>query len=433
MYNIRQLITAITISIPLFCHANDESWMQSAALSLDNNQADKALAILEPKMEQHAGELAYDILLGRAAYANDQANLAIFALERVVLVSPKEDGARFTLAKAYIKQGEIRQARKELSYIAHASRNTKFKKLSRIFLENLQNPNKSNFKLLLKAGLGSDTNVNSATDNDSFLGFILSENSKAISSSSTMGNIIAKYSNQITNKLTINIGADYFKQDFSEASFANLTATSINAGLNYKFRKHITDKISFFARKTDVGQQNNNTQLGTLFTHRHIVGKKNQFSVLLKYGRTDYVKAFDIKDTDQLNTGLQHRFTTRTSTKDLLVTTLSAIAGKDLPLDSSSPYNRTYTGAQAGIILQNRYNKVNVVANVNYMNSKYNSRFYGQERIENNMGANLKINMKLFSKWKVSPVLSYARNQSSVDLYDFERTQINLVVSHQLI
>lgn len=430
---LRQVIALIIAGTPLMIHAEESEWMQSAISSLKNNQPDQAIAILEPKMEEHAGELQYDFLLGQAALANQQANLAVFALERAILTYPKQDGARYTLARAYTQLGEYKQAKKELTYIVKNTESTRYKELSKDLLGKLHSPGKSNYDFIVKGGIGSDSNANSATENNSFLGINLSENSKAKASSTAMGQMQAKFTHRFSNKLSINAAADFFKQDFENAKFVNTTATTLNTGLNLKSANHTQEKLHFYTRRTEVDKKENSTQLGTQFTHRHTLDKANSVSASLRAGRTNYADSYSIKSINQLNSGIQHQFITKTQQKDLVITTFSAIAGKDLPLESSSPYGRTYTGAQAGVFIRNSHGKVNISANVNYINSDYDTHFFGKARNENNIGAQFKLDVNLSPKWTLSPGISYARSQSSIDLYDYERTQLNFVVSHHII
>lgn len=436
--SMRHIIAMLLTGSPLLSNADNADWMQEATSLLKNNQADRAVSILEPQMESSAGDLQYDFLLGQAALANNQANLAVFALERVVLTAPSQDGARFTLARAYAKLGEYKQARKELLYIVKTSKSSRYKQLSESLLDTLHRPNKTRYQFVVKAGLGNDSNANSATEIDSFLGVTLSENSKATASSTAMGQMYASFSHPLSNRFNLTGSADLFKQDYQSASFVNTSAATLNTGLSYQANRKMRENMNLFVRHTEVDKQSNSTQLAAQLTHWQAINTANTLNASLRAGRTEFAEPFSIKSVNQLNAGLQHQFKTQTKDKDIVITTLSLIGGKDIPLKSATTddqvtYGRTYTGAQAGILIGNGHGKINMLASINYINSQYDSQFFNKERNENNIGASFKLDVKLNAKWKLSPGFSYARSQSSVELYDYERTRLDFVVSHQLI
>lgn len=429
----KQIAFLMLVGSPLLASADNANWLKDASSLLKNNEADKAISLLEPEMENHAGELEYDFLLGQAALANNQPNLAVFALERAILSHPRQDGARYTLARAYAKLGEIKQAKKELLYIVKTSDDSRYKELSLDLVDRLQEPNKAKYSFVVKSGIGNDSNANSATESESFLGINLSENSKATSSPTLMGQMTAGLSYPLSRKINFNAITDTFKLDYQDASFVNTSATSVGTGLNFITNRSNQENIQAFARYVEVDEKKNSQQVGAQFTHKLSLNKKNIISASLRGAQTRYADDFSVKDVNQISGGLQYQHRKRTKLKDFVGTSVTAIAGKDVPLESDSEYERTYIGAQAGLFLADHQGKVNLIANLNYINSSYDSKFFGKERAENSIGSSIKVDIKLHSKWKISPNISYTRNFSSIDLYDFERTQMNVALSYKII
>jgi len=418
---------------PLVAFSDNENWLKDVSSLLKNNEADKAMSILEPEMENHAGELEYDFILGQAALANNQPNLAIFALERAILSNPTQDGVRYTLARAYAELGEIKQAKKELRYIVKTSDNPHYKKISSNLANKLQEPSKAKYSFIVKSGVGNDSNANSATENESFLGIILSKNSKATSSSTFMGQMTAGLSYPLSRRINFNANADTFKLDYQDASFVNTSATSVGTGLSFKTNNNNQEKLQAFARYVKVNDKKNSQQVGAQFTHKLSLNQNNIISASLRGAQTKYAKDFSVKDVNQISGGLQFQHRKRTKLKDFIGTSVTAITGKDLPLEPDSEYERTYIGAQAGLFISDHRGKVNLITNLNYINSSYNKNFFGKERTENSIGSTVKVDIKLHSKWKISPNISYTRNFSSIDLYDFERVQMNVALSYKII
>lgn len=438
--NLRQLILSVVTASPLMASADNADWLFEAKQMLRDNNASQAVSILEPKMVSHAGELEYDFLLGQAALANKQPNLAVFALERVVLTAPSQAGARYTLAQAYARLGEYTQARKELNYIIKTSSNSRYSQLSQKMLLGLRPQNKTLFQVFARAGLGNDSNANSATKQDTISGFLnsneftLDENSQATPSATAMGQLQAFVSRSLTESLTFKASADLLNQDYRSASFVNTTIATFNSGLSYLTSRSMRENIGFYVRHIEVDDTMNNQQFAGHFTHQQKFSKSSAINASFRVGRTSYAKPYAIKDVNQFSTGLQYQYKTRTKSKDTIGTTLAAIAGKDDTRQNNSPYGRTYAGGQAGIFLANGSGKVNVQANVFYIDSKYpNENRYIYERQDSTFGAGIKLNLNLHRKWQISPNLSYTNNDSPISLYEFERTQFNVVVSHQLI
>lgn len=433
-HKLAKAIILALASSPLLVHASSESWMHDAATLLKNGEAEKAMSILSPRMENNAGDPDYDFLLGQTAYALEQPNLAVFALERTVLTKPSQDGARLVLAKSYIQLGEHHQAKKELNYLLKTSKNKRYKHLSQTLLSDLQNPRQksSNTHLFVNLGMGKDTNANSATELDTFLGINLDENSKATASQMMLGQFIATASIPMSKRVSLNTNGIYFKQNFRDAEFVNTTSTAASAGLNFQTSQKMLESLEFSTRHTKVNNRENNQQFASQFTHRQLFGKTNTLSSSIRVGQTEYAKNVSNNSVTQLNAGFQYQYKTRTKTRDLFITSLSAITGQDSTKNSESILGRKFTGLQAGILLGNASGNVNVVANMTYMNSKYNE-YLSKDRNENNMAASFKINVKLNNQWSVTPGLSYAKNKSTIDLFDFERTQVNFVISHQII
>jgi len=429
----KQIAFLLLATSPLLVNADNANWLKEASSLLKNNEADKAISILEPEMENHAGELEYDFLLGQAALANNQPNLAVFALERAILSNPTQDGARYTLARAYADLGEIKQAKKELLYIIKTSNNPRYKKLSANLANKLQEPNKAKYSFVVKSGVGNDSNANSATENESFLGINLSKNSKATSSSTLMGQMTAGLSYPLSRKIDFSANADTFKLDYQDASFVNTSATSLGTGLSFKTNRNNQEKLQAFARYVEVDDEKNSQQVGAQFTHKLSLNRKNSISASLRGAQTKYADDFSVKDVNQISGGLQFQHRKRSKLKGFVGTSVTAIVGKDIPLESDSEYERTYIGAQAGLFIADHRGKVNLVANFNYINSSYDTNFFGKERAENSIGSTVKVDIKLHSKWKISPNISYTRNFSSIDLYDFERAQMNVALSYKII
>lgn len=134
---------------------------------LESGDPAGAYALLEPLETQRAGEPAYDFLLGLAALESGRNTRAVFALERVLALEPGNARARAEIARAYLALGEHRAAREEFERVKQQDIppgvTATIDRLLALILR-AENLNKPTLKGFLELGLGSDSNVNSATD-----------------------------------------------------------------------------------------------------------------------------------------------------------------------------------------------------------------------------------------------------------------------------
>ncbi|RMG50272.1 MAG: DUF560 domain-containing protein, partial [Gammaproteobacteria bacterium] len=88
--------------------------LDEARRLLEEGKPAAAYELLEPLLEERAGDPHYDYLLGIAALDSGHPTEAIFALERVLAVQPDHALARAEIGRAYLAVGEIDTARDAL-------------------------------------------------------------------------------------------------------------------------------------------------------------------------------------------------------------------------------------------------------------------------------------------------------------------------------
>ncbi|MBF0142188.1 MAG: DUF560 domain-containing protein [Magnetococcales bacterium] len=86
---------------------------QAAAAPLQAGDYVQSLAILSPLEEHHAGEPAFDVMLGSVLFRLRDYGAALFPLERVLMNAPGDQTARLMLAMTLHRLGEIARARTE--------------------------------------------------------------------------------------------------------------------------------------------------------------------------------------------------------------------------------------------------------------------------------------------------------------------------------
>ncbi|MGH8704634.1 MAG: surface lipoprotein assembly modifier [Burkholderiales bacterium] len=130
---------------------------------LEQKQAQEAFELLAPLEQQRAGDPEFDYLLGIAALDAGEPERAVFALERVLALQPDNALARAEIARAYLVLGERETARREFETVRRQPIPAEAKATIEQFLAAIAARDVTRFEGFLEAGVGVDSNVNSAT------------------------------------------------------------------------------------------------------------------------------------------------------------------------------------------------------------------------------------------------------------------------------
>lgn len=115
------ICVAFGLMIALACAAADASPVDDARLLLKQGKPHEAVKILDRHIQQYAGDVEFNYLLGISSLDAGMAGNAVFALERALALRPGHLQARAELARAYIALVEYEAARKELDQVRQAS------------------------------------------------------------------------------------------------------------------------------------------------------------------------------------------------------------------------------------------------------------------------------------------------------------------------
>ena len=150
---------------------------------LSAGQAEAAVALLAPLEQERAGEPAYDAAYGTALLQAGHAARASVALERATTVDPARAGARLDLAIAYFEMGALEDSRQALLALRALAPPPQAAQLIDDYLERIARATaRRRWSADLAFGGGYDSNANSATSLDEFLGFTLTETSREAAS-----------------------------------------------------------------------------------------------------------------------------------------------------------------------------------------------------------------------------------------------------------
>lgn len=146
----------------------------SAALAADDldtlqnriggNQMAEAWTLAEQLTARHAGEPRFDLLYARAALATGHASEAVFALERLRLARPQDAEIRLLLVQAHLQAGDVEHARFELDALLAGNPSEAVRAEASKLASGMAPAGPRPWYASVGLDYGYDSNVNSATD-----------------------------------------------------------------------------------------------------------------------------------------------------------------------------------------------------------------------------------------------------------------------------
>lgn len=383
---------------------------------LHQGESETAYARLLAMQITHEGELEYDLLLVQAALITDHANVALFVLERILIVHPRHYQARLLMASAYVRLGRPALARSELRIILAAkSAQPQLKQQAESMLAQLSaEKRKSRLDAYVAMGFGYDGNANASTDSQTFLGFDLSPESIATPSMSEMLNIGSSWQHQLASRSIVYATLDWRSSLFPQAVYAN------NELLRYQLGWQKPRYYAFVYQGSSVNTNATFNNSGNhLFGMWH-TGKRRESNVFLRIGEQHYLTSQNIKDVTQYMLGSQ--ISLAEWIKD---TRLVTILSQDVAVLPTSPYGRNMIGLnmQTKLKSMNPFT-VNIGGGVLY--SEYEGLFFGQGRQEQQFSLNVGLHTKRWTNWELALDLSYTDTRSTIVLYDYDRFTLGL-------
>jgi hypothetical protein len=395
--------------------------LADAATFLQAGRAEEAIALLEPLERERAGEPAFDALLGAALLQTGDAARASIALERATSVDPQLAGARLDLALALYRMGSREEARQAFTALRSLDPPPEAARTIDDYLlliEREETRRQWSFDLALSSGY--DSNANSATSLNDFLGFTLTETSRA--TDSAFYEVIANggVDQPIGRDLTLNAQLNVRHRTNPQADFVDATGSEITLGIRQDTARS-TRSVGLVGYRLEAdGELNSDgAGIGARFQRelrpRTGVGGFGH-ALAIRYG-DDLV----VKDVDQWLGGfeLAHVWGPRqqaTVRADLQI-------GRDVPRNDGSPYGRSLYGLDAAMGW--RFSpQLSGQLEAGWMRSEYEDSFFpsvlADDRRDTLIQASAGLQWQLGEAWMLTTELSYASNETNVDVFEYD-------------
>jgi len=397
----------------------------------------KAFALLEPLESERAGDVAYDLLLGRASLGVGQNTRAIFALERVLALEPSNTKARAEIARAYLLVGEADNARKELATIEQQGVPSD---VSQSFdrylaaLKRLDGNEKATLNAYAELLAGYDSNVNLGPNRDSVLipgqspvPIVLSREGRAREDG------FAQLGGGVSTRLPINSslavlaglsGAQRF--NFSESDF-NLGNVDANLGAVWTSGKNVLTVMGQYGT-VSVDHDHFRTAAGLTGQWQYNLDARNQLSAYLQYTDLRYDDQ-KIRDAQRWVGGGAYAHLWRDGA--MVFASLYGVSEKPKREDAD------YLGFDGvGVRFGGRVSlndSATVFGNLAYERRRYDATdpAYQLVRSDRQYGATLGLAYGLAQGWTLTPQVSLMRNESNAVLSDYRRNVVSVALRRE--
>ena len=184
--NVHRIFLFLIVS--LFCvfqsavsHASTApaSALQSALVKLiRDGRYSEAFTLASQNIVEYGGEPEFDFLLGVAALKAGEYQRAVFAFERVLVINPKKEIARFNLATAYYHIDNLAAAKKEFMLLSSSTKEVSLiigTKKYLALIEQIEKNRRTSLTQVVSVTLGYNNNINNGGSLDEFYHPLLSQ------------------------------------------------------------------------------------------------------------------------------------------------------------------------------------------------------------------------------------------------------------------
>jgi tetratricopeptide (TPR) repeat protein len=424
------VMVALLFALHAAAYADNELFTQARALLADG-QAQASYELLVEYEADLAGTPEYDYLLGISALDSGRPTHAIFALERVLAVSPEFAPARAEIARAFLAVGEIDTAKETFidagksPDIPQQARANIQRYLDIIDMAGAET-DRTRVTGYLGAGAGYDSNVNAATDDrgvaiPAFGGapFILDD--PGIEQSSAFGNIMAGINintplSPSWRLLASARGKQKLNANWTEFNQGNYLA---DLGLSYLFGKHsftVAGQYDAFRLGTDI--------------YRNAYGATGQWRYAMTPDRyaTAYIQASNLRYPDQeirnakryIAGGAYSQAFGAGRRYQAYLGIYGGTENNDNPDQDFQSHDIFGARVGANSIVSPGYN---LMLNLNYERRSYGADepLFFETRNDKFLDLRLALDYTGWRKWSVMPYLSYHKNNSNIVINDYDR------------
>ncbi len=394
---------------------------------LASNDAQGAWNLLQPLESEFSGNAFFDYLLGVAALDSGRISAAILSLTRAASAAPQFSGARMELARAHFEAGDRTEARPLFVALLTENPPPGVRDVIDQYIAAIDSKPSApsrDFRPYGELMVGYDDNANGSTSDQQFLGFTLSPENLATDTSFFEGGAGFNWTIPRSARFAWHLGAHAGYRKNPDASFVDSGILSGIGGMLWQSGANYGRfNLDAWAASRD-GESNESYSGANLLLGRHL-NERWDLSLALRGGALRHDEAIEVLDVDRLlyTLGIAYRF----RSQGRLI--LEAVGGSDSERQSGSPYGNSKSGARLSIntaIGDTTY----LYASLGSLSSDYEGQFFGMPRKDTQLTSLLQFEFRdvMTNGLTIAPRVRYIDNDSDVALYDWDRTEIGLMI-----
>lgn len=412
----------------------DEASSRAQAL-LNANRPAQALAVLEPLEAERAGDPDFDYLLALATLDAGAPAKATMIFERLLLISPAFHGARIDLARAYFQLERYADAQREFETALANAPPPRARQLIEDYLARIKaRTRKLRFARFIDISTraGYDSNVNSATEANEFLGFNLNPISREQDSEFFEAGIKLGGAMRLRPALKLDGRVNVQVRRNPQASFADSEVFSGALRLRHE-RAGQRRTIAVQAYGLRLDGDSNSSAANVVGDWQFRIGQSWWLGPLARFGIVRYEDSLQIKDANQWALGATASWQFGTSGQGAL--NASLLGGHDDPRDAASRYERDFIRL-SGSLNWRFHERVAGMLSASYEDSDYDTVFFEQAFTQPRSDITYRgrgtLDWRMTRRWHLSHSLSYTLNVTDISVFEYERFELGLGLRYVL-
>ncbi len=427
-----------------------ERLLKNISTLINQGKAEQAYALLKPLEFIYAGNEHFDYLLGMAALDSGRPDMATFALERVLAVNPDHLAARLEMARAYYQLGDFQRARTEFTAIlkqnpSPASKRNVEKYLEAIAEKNTGQPTK--ISGYLEGFVGHDNNV-SYSNNESQIfidrtnSFFLLPPGNQQDADNYYGLAAGgEFSYSLNPYWKIYVAGDVRQRQYNVLSQFDALNLDIRAGVLYDAKSNRI-RMSILNGRYNLNGARFGKTTGYKVDWQYTLSPGNQLSAFAQSVQYRFAELLlQPNDVDQrsISLGWLHILAGGKSTlsgslhygneQDIAPVINSPAFGILNPSGGRNDGGKRFSGLRVGgqtVVGEFTTLYTNAGAQTsNYDKVNFNFLRERNDRLHDvKIGADWQWN----KFWKLRPQLSYAKNNSNINLYTYNRLEFSVAL-----
>lgn len=444
--NVRPSTHTLTLTVTMLlavssavCATEPPAWKDAQRL-LESGNAAEALELLLLEESSLIGKPDYDYLLAKAYLANGDWQLALFALERVLILKPDHAAARLMAARIHAEQGISDWAARELSQLSRESLVPRMRRemdtiSALIAAPPATVPKRLRYRASISGGFGYDSNVTYGPDADSL--WIPSQASISDLGDSSAeddlylllaGNGQFEYSLNSDTALTGSVGIS--RKLNQERGDVNEDYLNLALGISQKVGKDILGIKGLFESYW-VDDDVYRWYWGMQADWRHPLKDGSWLSGIAQYAEYTYPDDASY-DAARTVAGLYHWKPFSINGQDASVRYGFHFGNMDAANSDSEYTGYNLWGARLDLTYQPT-STLTLAAGVVFEQRDHKNQdvLYETGREDNQWTATLSATYALDKKWNLIASAGYSDNGSNLALYDYDRTVVQLTLKRE--